>query len=147
MTRSLPDVNVLLALLWPRHNGHRAAQEWFAASGYRAWATNPLTQLGAVRLLTNPAVTLGVVDARSAIGILREATTHAGHEFWPMDCDIPTALEETIPAIGGHKQWTDAALLWQASVRGGTLVTFDSGVRELAGKKWSRHALILKYQA
>jgi len=31
----------------------------------------------------------------------------------------------------GHRQWTDAVLLWQATERGGVLVTFDSGVKTL----------------
>jgi hypothetical protein len=46
MKRHLPDANVLLALVWPRHESHATAHDWFAkASGY-AWATSPLTQLG-----------------------------------------------------------------------------------------------------
>ncbi|HUY14198.1 MAG TPA: hypothetical protein VMX16_11300 [Terriglobia bacterium] len=54
MNRHLPDVNVLLALVWPRHESHAAAHAWFAKSGQQAWATNALTQLGVLRLPTPP---------------------------------------------------------------------------------------------
>lgn len=59
MSRQLVDVNVLLALLWPRHEGHLAAHAWFAKSGHRAWATNPLVEVGVLCLLTSPSVTQG----------------------------------------------------------------------------------------
>ena len=63
MSRYLLDVNVLLALLWPPFESHEAAHAWFVKSGRHAWATNPLTQLGVVRLLTNPSVMRGAVGA------------------------------------------------------------------------------------
>jgi len=56
MIRHLVDVDVFLALVWPRHESHAAAHAWFAKSGRRAWATNALTQLGVLRLLTNPVI-------------------------------------------------------------------------------------------
>ncbi len=34
MNRHLLDVNVLLALVWPRHESHDAAHAWFAKSGH-----------------------------------------------------------------------------------------------------------------
>ena len=144
MKRYLPDVNVLLALLWPRHQGHAAAHAWFARSGQHAWATNVLTQLGVLRLLTNPAVTQGAVSAVTALGVLSEATTHVGHEFWPLDRDIPAGLKPLAAKITGHQQWTDAVLLCQAMERDGLLVTFDSGVKELAAGDLSGHLCILK---
>jgi len=144
MNRSLPDVNVLLALLWPRHQGHAAAHAWFAKSGQRAWATNALTQLGVLRLLTNPAVTQGAVSAPTALAVLSEATSHAGHEFWPLDRDIPAGLKPLAAKLRGHQQWTDAVLLWQATERDGVLVTFDAGVKGLATGELSGHLWVLK---
>ena len=41
MKRYLLDVNLLFALLWPRHESHEAAHAWFKASGAKAWATSP----------------------------------------------------------------------------------------------------------
>jgi uncharacterized protein len=144
MNRQLPDVNVLLALLWPRHVNHAAAHAWFAESGHRAWATNILTQLGFLRLLTNPAVTHGIVTATSAWEALREATSHAGHEFWPWDHAAPSAIELMVPRITGHQQWTDATLLCHAIEHKGVFVTFDSGVRELAAGSLRNHLLLLR---
>jgi hypothetical protein len=144
MNRYLPDVNVLLALLWPRHQSHAAAHAWFAKSGQRAWATNALTQLGVLRLLTNPAVTQGAVSALTALGVLSEATTHAGHEFWPLDREIPASLKPLAAKVREHQQWTDALLLWQAMERDGVLVTFDAGVKDLVPGELSGHLWLLK---
>ncbi len=144
MNRHLPDVNVLLALVWPRHEGHASAHGWFAKSGQQAWATNALTQLGVLRLLTNPAVTQGAVSATTALGILSEATSHAGHDFWPLDREVPTALKPMAGRVRGHQQWTDAVLLGQAIERRGVLVTFDSGVKQLAAGDSSGHVLLLR---
>lgn len=144
MSRQLVDVNVLLALVWPRHESHSAAHGWFAKSGHRGWATNPLTQIGVLRLLTNPIVTRGAVNAASAIEVLREATSHAGHEFWPLDRELTAALQAVANRVTGHRQWSDALLLQHAAERGGVLVTFDSGVKELASGDWVDHVLLLK---
>lgn len=144
MKRYLPDVNVLLALLWRRHEAHAAAHEWFVKSGQHAWATNTLTQLGVLRLLTNPAVTQGAVSAVTAMSVLGEATRHAGHEFWPLDRKATAGLEIIAGKISGHQQWTDGLLLLQATERGGVFVTFDSGVKKLAGGEASDHFCLLK---
>src|ERR1044071_5660164 len=126
MSRYLLDVNVLLALLWPRQESYAAAHAWFAKSGRRAWATNPLTQLGVLRLLTNPAVTQGAVSAPDAVEALDRATRSATHEFWPLDRKMPAGLKLMAAGITGHRQWTHAALLWQAIDRDGVVVTFDA---------------------
>lgn len=144
MTRYLADVNILLALVWPRHTGHAAAQGWFAKSGRRAWATNPLTQLGVLRLLTNPAVTYGAVSARTALELVAEATAHPGHEFWPLERDPPAILKPLAAELKGHQQWTDALLLLHAAERNGVLVTFDAGIGKLASGKFGSRVLVLK---
>jgi toxin-antitoxin system PIN domain toxin len=144
VNRHLPDVNVLLALLWPRHQSHAAAHAWFAKTGQHSWATNPLTQLGVLRLLTNPAVTQGAVSTPSALAVLSQATSHARHEFWPLDREIAAGLEPLAARVRGHQQWTDALLLWQAMERDGILVTFDSGVKELAAGELRGHLWLLK---
>jgi len=51
----LLDVNVLIAMAWPTHRAHEKAQEWLCAPRARGWATCPLTQIGFVRILSNPA--------------------------------------------------------------------------------------------
>lgn len=144
MSRYLPDVNVLLALLWPRHEGHRAAHAWFARSGRRAWATNPLTQLGVLRLLTNPAVTCGAVSAVAALGALKAVTGHEGHEFWPLQRDFTSVLGPFAARLQGYRQWSDAVLIWQASARDAVVATFDSGLKQLAGGEFGDRVLLLQ---
>ncbi len=144
MSRHLPDVNVLLALLWPQHKAHGASVAWFEKSGRRSWATNPLTELGALRLLTNPAVTKGAVSASAALEALADATNRHGHEFWPLTRGISACLTPWAEHLPEHGQWTDAMLLWQASDRGGVLVTFDAGLKALAGRVAPAHVLLLK---
>jgi toxin-antitoxin system PIN domain toxin len=140
----LLDVNVLLALVWPRHESHDAAHAWFAKSGHKAWATNPLTQLGVLRLLTNPVVSQGAVSAVAALEAVGEATRHEGHEFWPLNREMTIGLKALAARFEGHRQWTDAVLLWQATERGGVLVSFDAGVRALAPQDAGGRVLILK---
>jgi hypothetical protein len=50
VTRYLPDLNVLFALIDPPHNQHDRAHDWFDALGRKAWATCPLTENGVVRI-------------------------------------------------------------------------------------------------
>lgn len=144
MTRHLLDVNVLFAMIWPKHESHSAAHSWFSEAGHRAWATNPLSQLGVLRLLTNTAVTHGLVGTATALGVLTEAMAHPGHEFWPLDRQVSLLPEMLISRIRGHRQWTDAILLWQASKRDGVLVTFDSGLKELAGREFQNYIALLR---
>lgn len=144
MSRHLLDVNVFFALLWSGHENHGAMHTWFAKRGRRAWATSPLTQLGVLRLLTNPAVTHGTVSAARALAVVAEAVKHEGHEFWPIDQGMAGGLQTIAGRLQGYQQWTDAALLRQAMDRDGVLVTYDSGVKELAGRELAARVLLLK---
>jgi toxin-antitoxin system PIN domain toxin len=144
MSRYLLDVNVLLALLWQGHDDYETAQAWFAKTGRRGWATNPLTQLGFLRLLTNPAVTHGGSSPAAALGILAGATSHECHEFWPLNRELSAGLMGLADSLQGYRQWTDAVLLWHAMERGGVLVTFDAGIKALAGDAPAARVLVLK---
>jgi uncharacterized protein len=144
MSRYLLDVNVLLAMVWPRHECHAAAHAWFSKSGHKAWATNSITQLGVLRLLTNPAVTHGVVSPRTAWEVLHETTRHTGHEFWPMEGEPAISLKPLAGKLHGYQQWTDAALLIHAVERGGTLVTFDTGIAAFAKREAPGQVVLLK---
>ena len=129
--RYLADVNVLLALLWPRHVHHEAAQKWFAAHGHRNWATNTIVQLGAIRLLTNPAITNGAVNPLTAVRVVAEATSHPNHQFWALDKTANSMLAGAEILVKGYRQWTDLFLLRHAVDRKGKLVTFDKGMAEV----------------
>jgi predicted nucleic acid-binding protein len=97
-----------------------------------------------LRLLTNPAVTHGAVSAQTALELVAEATTHPGHEFWPLERDIPALLKPLAGELKGHQQWTDALLLAHAAERDGVLVTFDAGIGKLASGKLGGRVLVLK---
>ncbi len=130
--RWLLDVNVLLALLWPRHALHVAAWRWFHETGRRSWATNPLIQVGVLRLLLLPSITLGEVGPTRALEALRDMIDDPNHELWPLDRNLPEVFQSSLGGLTGHKQWNDLLLLNQAAARGGVLVTFDSGITALA---------------
>jgi predicted nucleic acid-binding protein len=53
-------------------------------------------------------------------------------------------LKPLAARLEGHRQWTDAVLLWQATEHGGVLVTFDSGVKALASRDTGGRVLLLK---
>lgn len=143
MTNWLLDAEVLLALVWPRHEGHRIAHVWFAETGRLGWASNTLTQLAALRLLTHPAVTKGVVSPAEAVRIVDGLTAHPGHEFWPLE-EMPRKVwGDVLGRIQGRRQWADARLLFEAERRDGGVVTFDEGVKQLAGDRLGDRVVVL----
>lgn len=126
MTRLL-DINLLIALLWERHEHHRVAQRWFA--GVERFATCPLTQLGFVRISSNPAIGYAL-DVTVAREVLRDLTKHPRHTFW---ADGISILDRAVPAVAGASQLTDAYLLGLAVRRRGRLATLDRGITRWAG--------------
>jgi toxin-antitoxin system PIN domain toxin len=140
----LLDVNVPLTLIWSRHENQAEAQAWFRKAGHKARATNPLNQLGLLRLLTNSAVGRSSVNAVSALEVLEQATRNPGHPFWPPVKELPAMVRSLSGKVQGHRQWTDAVLLGRAAAREGALLTFDSGVRELGSRELGAHIHVLR---
>jgi uncharacterized protein len=127
---ALLDVNALVALAWDSHVHHAAIRTWFRANAGNGWATCPVTESGFVRVSANPKVLpspIGIDAARAVLSALRAAT---GHRFLSDDVSIADA---DVPRMSGFRQVTDAHLLALARRRGMRLVTFDEGVRALAG--------------
>jgi uncharacterized protein len=122
---ALLDTNVLVALVWPNHQFHAAAHRWFGAEARHGWATCALTQLGFVRLSSNPAFTPRAVRPSHAAALLADLVRHKQHRFWP-------SPEATRPKIFlqalGHEQVNDAYLVALAEKKKGRLVTFDTRV-------------------
>jgi uncharacterized protein len=143
MNRWLLDAGVLLALVWPRHEGHRAAHAWFAETGRLGWASNALTELGALRLLTNPAVSKGAVSPLDAMRVLDSMMGHPDHEFWPLEDIPPTVWGDVLGRIERQRQWTDARLLLEAELRDGGVATFDADMKKLAGKRLGDRVVVL----
>lgn len=142
MTTRLLDVNVLIALAWPNHVHHEPAQRWFAASGQKAWATCPLTQLAFVRISSNPRIVAATVSPREAARTLAAVTTQPGHEFWPDSLELTGVAELAATALVGHRQVTDAYLVAMAREHGGRLATFDRGIADLVSDPRERASLV-----
>jgi uncharacterized protein len=141
----LLDTNVLIALAWPQHVHHAQAHAWFGKVGRLAWATCPLTQLGFVRISSNPKIIKEACSPREAVAILVKIVALPGHRFWP---DIPAPVEATVfssTALVGHRQVTDAYLLTLSQHHKGTLATLDGGVPELIAdqKDRGRHVFVI----
>lgn len=129
---ALLDVNALVALAWDSHVHHAAMREWFAAEGSSGWATCPITESGFVRVSSNPKAlptAIGISAARGVLTALRELD---GHRFLADDVSI---VAPDVPDVAGYRQVTDAHLLTLARRSEMRLVTFDAGIRTLAGER------------
>jgi uncharacterized protein len=127
----LPDVNVLLALAWPNHQFHAVAVRTLGASTDR-WATCALTQLGFVRLSSNPAVSPAAKSPSEAAALLEAMTGDALHVYLE-SLPSPVQCRREFEKILGAKQVTDAYLLALARHYHATFVTFDKKLKALAG--------------
>jgi toxin-antitoxin system PIN domain toxin len=131
----LLDVNLLVALAWPPHRFHEAAQKWFSHACRQGWATCPFTQAGFIRIISNPAVTAGAITPEQALQILGANLDHRRHRFWPADIGYPQALEILGIPVVSHRQVTDAYLLALAIHHHGKLATFDRALLSLLPAK------------
>ena len=123
MKAALLDTNVLLALAWPNHQHHAQAHAWFAATARKGWATCAFTQLGFIRLSSNPAYTANAVPPQDAATLLKQWTRLKTHRFWTS----PAADDPAIYARAlGHQQVNDAWLVEVARRNSGRLVTLDT---------------------
>lgn len=144
MTRKhLLDVNVLVALAEPGHEHHRKVQDWFGASSKGSLGLCPLTEAGFLRVTTNPAFRPGPRRIEQAIAVLQLLKGHPQYCYWEMkeswiDLTAPYAWR-----VLGHQQVTVAYLLGLAIQGNGILVTFDRGLKYLAGSEFSRNLLVL----
>ncbi len=138
MNGYLLDVNVLIALTWPTHVHHVAARRWFDRSSASGWATCPITQLGFVRVSSNPKIIRDAVVPREAVAMLERLFQLPGHRFWPDEITVASAGPFASLAFVGHRQTTDAYLLALAQQHGGKLATLDKGVAELIAERGER---------
>ncbi len=142
--RSLLDVNVLIALLEPGHSFFYQAQEWFKSSGGDDWGVCPLTEIGFLRVTTNPAFFPGPRTHEQAIAVLAELANRPGYRYWPLTESWTTLTSPFAARISGHQQVTDAYLLGLAIREDGVLITFDRGLKYLAGAQFAGNVLLLQ---
>ena len=129
---SLLDLNILVALAWPNHVHHEAAQGWFTEHQAEGWATCSITQMGFVRVSSNAGVLPDARSPREAIHLLGEILALPYHVFWSDDVSIADRQWVAVDKLVGYRQITDAQLLGLAIKKGGRLATFDRGIRTLA---------------
>jgi uncharacterized protein len=131
----LLDVNLLLALAWPTHPHHARAEDWFLELGKTPWATCTITELGFIRLSSNPKLTPDRVSPIEARDLLAALCGVGKHQRWTepttgaLSRDVASYLRKAV----GHGQVTDAYLVALAAAKGGRVATFDAGLRSVWG--------------
>jgi toxin-antitoxin system PIN domain toxin len=129
----LLDVNVLLGLLWPSHAFHASALNWFLEHREEGWATCPLTEIGFLRVVTNPVFSPDAPDFGNAIEMLTASKQESRfHRFWPASIPCEEVASIFGERVSGHKQIPDVYLLSLAMHHGGKLLTFDRRILHLA---------------
>ena len=120
----LLDVNALMALAWPNHQFHRAVVARLERQPSPRWATCVLTQLGFVRLSSNPAI-VGVRRTPSqAVDLLKELVRDRRHRYLETCPPLPSVAARFRPLLG-HQQVTDACLIAIAAANDAVLLTLD----------------------
>ena len=128
----LLDVNVLLAMAWPNHQFHLAAIRRLESRRTR-WATCALTQLGFIRLSSNPAVVPSPRRPAEAAALLRIMVQDARHVYLEaLPSPVAQDFDAALAGLLGHRQVTDAYLLALARRHEAIFVTFDARMKHLA---------------
>jgi toxin-antitoxin system PIN domain toxin len=127
--RALLDVNVIIALLDPDHAFHERAHDWWADNAKRGWASCPITENGAVRIMSNPAYSRAArFTPGDLISRLRSFAAQTNHEFWPDDVSLRDPGFFAVERIHSSRQLTDLYLLALSAKRAGKFATFDQGI-------------------
>jgi hypothetical protein len=113
------------------------AHRWFADGIEASWATCSLTQIGFVRILSNPAFSRDALSPIEATALLASNLRHRGHQYWNDSLQLPAAVRGLEARLQGHRQVTDAYLLALAHRNKGFLATFDRGAGLLAGDRFA----------
>ena len=141
--RNLPDVNVLIALTDPEHQHSSKARDWFL-SRREFWGLCPLTEAAFIRITTNPAIHPSKRTIEQSIAILQSLKGHSDHFYWEIKESWVNLTAPFAARISGHQQVTDAYLLGLAILEKGVLVTFDRGLKYMAGAEFGRNLLVLE---
>jgi toxin-antitoxin system PIN domain toxin len=120
----LLDVNALVALAWPNHQFHQAVVSRLERRPAPRWATCALTQLGFVRLSSNPAVVGVRRTPYQALDLLADLVGDDRHGYLESLPALPEAATQ-FRLLLGHQQVTDAYLLAVASKNDAVLLTLD----------------------
>jgi toxin-antitoxin system PIN domain toxin len=121
----LLDVNVLIALIDAAHIHHETAHAWFERRGQGAWATCPITENGALRIVGHPRYPDGPGSPAAVVPSMESLRALPGYQFWPDDASLLDDEAIDVTRLLAVSQVTDTYLLALARKRGGQLATFD----------------------
>lgn len=131
----LLDVNVLLAIAWPNHQFHAVVLEWLRKRP-GPWATCALTELGFIRLSSNPRVVGVTKSPREAASLLASLVADSRHVYFDaLPSPASGTFLSTLESILGFQQLTDAYLPWLAKQKNAKLITFDMRLKALAADR------------
>lgn len=120
----LLDTNALVALAWPNHQFHGVVVARLEREPVTPWATSALTQLGFVRLSSNPAVVGRRKTPAESAAMLTALAQDGQHRYLELLPSLPSVPHHFHRLIG-HNQVTDAYLLALAATHGAVLLTLD----------------------
>lgn len=121
----LLDVNLLVAVAWPCHIHHAQAISWLDSIADQTWGTSLVTELGFVRVSSNPSI---IEDSVSPIEAFRYLTTlkeFGTHRYFSSDLKTPFQTEMDLSYMTGHRLVTDFHLISLAKENGAKLATLD----------------------
>ena len=136
----LLDVNVLVALSITTHVHHASAHS--ALSEMPAWSTCPVTEIGLLRLLLNPAVTGQDRSVDDVLAVLRGMRADARWSFL-VDDSSPAEAVTDVDVIASHRHMTDLHLLDLAARKGAVLATFDASLAAIVSPRDREHLEVL----
>jgi uncharacterized protein len=125
----LVDVGVWLAAVWGRHVHNPVAADWFGGEA-DGIAFCRVTQMGLLRLLSNPAIMREDAIQRSEAWRIYDQLRADERVVW---ADEPVELDAVWRAISArddksHKLWTDDYLAAFAQASDAALITLDRKV-------------------
>jgi toxin-antitoxin system PIN domain toxin len=129
----LPDVNVWIALTSDRHIHHPSARTWLESGDDLQLVFCRVTEMGFLRLLTNPHV-MGddVLDAEAAWSVYDTWRTDERVVFLPESLGFTARWRRASSRIPlNPNAWTDAYLAAFAGDVRAAVVTFDRRFRSL----------------
>ncbi|MGA7522667.1 MAG: TA system VapC family ribonuclease toxin [Acidobacteriaceae bacterium] len=121
----LLDVNVLIALMDRSHIHHEPAHGWFGGLERDRWATCPMTENAAVRIMGSPSYANSPGSLVVVARLLQRMMALPGHVFWADDVSLFGSPDVDVDRILAPAQITDSYLLALASAHGGKLASFD----------------------
>lgn len=133
-----PDVNVWVALIYGGHQHHGAATGWFESLRDDGACLCRFTQVSLLRLITHPAVMGREVRTQAEAWATYDVLVSDRRVLFQSEVD-PEQLEVSFRKLtssrhSSSQQWPDAYLAAFAQTAGLILVTFDRGLRRLAGE-------------